>query len=151
MSGVIAHLFGAAATLWMLRQKDAPRIPAVALISGPADVVSQLHAFASVLALPERTVAALFAAFRRRFGLAVEEVVLTGGEAQPRSPALIVHDRGDQRIPFEHAERIAASWPGATLMATTDLGHNRIVRDAGVCEAVTQFLRMHQTTSDNGF
>ena len=147
-SGVIAHSFGAAATLWLLRQHDAPRIPAVALISGPADVGSQLHAFASVVGLPEQSVAALFAAFRRRFGLAAEEVSLTEGGLQPSGAALVVHDREDQRIPFEHGQRIAAAWPGAELMVTTGLGHNRIVREPEVCAAVAQFIQAHQPSPD---
>lgn len=144
-SGVIAHSFGAAATLWMLRQADAPALPAVALISGPADVGSQLHAFASVVGLPERSVTALFAAFKRRFGLAAGEVSLTEGRLRPSGAALVVHDREDQRIPFEHGERIAAAWPGAELLLTTGLGHNRIVRDPEVCAVVAEFIAARHT------
>ena len=53
-------------------------------------------------------------------------------------PALVVHDRGDREVPFEHGETLARSWPGARLMVTEGLGHRRILRDPEVVRAVVE-------------
>jgi TAP-like protein len=58
----------------------------------------------------------------------------------PDVPTLIVHDRGDARVPVSNARRIAEAWPGARLIETRGLGHHRILRDHGVRRLVDRFL-----------
>lgn len=54
--------------------------------------------------------------------------------------ALIIHDHGDSTVPFADGEAIAASWPGARLLATMGLGHYGVVRDPGVVAEVMRFV-----------
>ena len=51
-------------------------------------------------------------------------------------PTLVLHVRDDQRVPFESGRQIAASIPGARLIALP--GQNRILRDGE--PAQTQLL-----------
>lgn len=54
---------------------------------------------------------------------------------------LLVHDRGDRRVPFTQSERLAeANAPHARLVATDGLGHNRILRADVTLDEVTAFL-----------
>jgi pimeloyl-ACP methyl ester carboxylesterase len=54
-------------------------------------------------------------------------------------PALLLHDREDQDVPFSHGEELARAWPGARLMPTTGLGNRAIVRDPAVVRRAVTF------------
>lgn len=56
------------------------------------------------------------------------------------APALVVHDKGDRPNPFRHGQGLAERWPNAELMATTGLGHRKILANPAVTGRVTQFL-----------
>jgi len=55
-------------------------------------------------------------------------------------PALVIHDRLDRETPWEEGERYASLWPGARLMTTEGLGHNRMVDHPSVIDASMAFL-----------
>jgi pimeloyl-ACP methyl ester carboxylesterase len=55
-------------------------------------------------------------------------------------PTLLVHDCGDRINPHPGAQRLSASLAQATLISTEGLGHQRILKDAAVLQAVTAFL-----------
>lgn len=55
-------------------------------------------------------------------------------------PLLAIYDRDDTRVDHGDSERIAGLWRGCRIVKTEGLGHNRILQDAGVIEAVTGFL-----------
>ncbi|MCH7232985.1 alpha/beta hydrolase [Glycomyces sp. L485] len=57
------------------------------------------------------------------------------------SPALIVHDEGDRPNPFSHGAGLAEAWPNAELMATTGLGHRKILVSPAVNRRVTAFIK----------
>jgi pimeloyl-ACP methyl ester carboxylesterase len=57
------------------------------------------------------------------------------------APALIVHDRGDRPNPFRHGEALAEAWPNAELMATTGLGHRKVLANPDVSARVTAFIK----------
>ena len=61
------------------------------------------------------------------------------------APVLVVHDRGDAEIPWQHGAAIARAWRGAEMLITEGLGHRRILRDPGLDEP---FSRL-QLTSRN--
>jgi hypothetical protein len=56
------------------------------------------------------------------------------------APLLVVHDQGDDVVPFTEGAAIAASWPGARLFSTTGLGHRGVVRAPRVVAEVMQFI-----------
>jgi len=55
-------------------------------------------------------------------------------------PALILHSRDDEDVPFAQAEQIAAAVPGVELMAFEGLGHRRLLYAPPVTRAVTRYL-----------
>ena len=55
-------------------------------------------------------------------------------------PLLVVHDRDDREVPWEDGAAIAAAWPRARRLDTEGLGHQRILRDPAVTQAVADFI-----------
>ncbi|SDD34749.1 alpha/beta fold hydrolase [Glycomyces harbinensis] len=72
-------------------------------------------------------------------GVRLDDFSLRGVDVE--SPALIVHDKGDRPNPFRHGQGIAEAWPNAELMATTGLGHRKILVSPAVNSRVTQFFK----------
>ena len=58
-----------------------------------------------------------------------------------RAPLLVLHDRQDREVPFEHGAALAAAWPGARLQPLANLGHRRMLREPRVLEEIVDFLR----------
>jgi len=61
-------------------------------------------------------------------------------------PLLVVHDRGDAEVPWQHGRAVAQVWPGARLVTTDGLGHRRILRDRGVVDEAVAFLTAEAET-----
>ncbi|WP_460503569.1 hypothetical protein, partial [Hymenobacter agri] len=66
--------------------------------------------------------------------------VAAAGPGTRAEQVLVLHDEHDEIIPFAEGRHIAAAWPHAWLHATRGLGHNRILRDAGVIQHAVAFI-----------
>ncbi len=55
-------------------------------------------------------------------------------------PALIIHDRNDDVIPYLSGAAIARAWKSARLMTTRGLGHRRILQSPEVIKEVVDFI-----------
>jgi len=56
-------------------------------------------------------------------------------------PGLLVFDHDDPEIPPQQFREAVAGWPDCRPLETRGLGHNRILRDRGVIDAVVGYLR----------
>jgi pimeloyl-ACP methyl ester carboxylesterase len=135
---VIGHSLGAAATTlaahWGL---EAERF---ALLAPPADVTVFAQRFAAAMGIRPEVQARMRANSERRLRIRWAELDLRAAAARMTAPLLLVHDRDDDVVPFAEGAAIAASWPGARLVATTGLGHRELVRDPGVVADVVRFV-----------
>lgn len=139
LAGVIAHSFGGAVTSYVLGCGVA--VERVVLIAPPASMVEASHSFARLLRIPEHVRRLMQQRIESRYGVHWQDFEIEQVAARLNTPALIVHDRDDREVPLRAGERYAASWPGARLLATTGLGHRRILREPAVVEEVIAFLK----------
>lgn len=143
---VIGHSMGAGAAL--LAAKTGVPLPRMVLIASPASFRYVVDGFLDFVGLHGRG--------RERFRTLVEHEVghpldvIEAAELAPAmgdTPVLLVHDRFDQRIPYEHAQRLYAGLHSAQLHETRGLGHQRLLADAGVIARVLEFLDQCATDS----
>ena len=138
IAGIVAHSFGGAiTTLALERGLDAE---AIVLIAAPSSIDDVVRRFGKLTGLRGRSMQAFRAGLERQTGVRLADVEIFERVAALRVPALIVHDRGDTEVPFHDAERLAAQWPGATLLATERLGHRRILKDDAVIRQAVAFV-----------
>ena len=139
---VVAHSFGAAATVALpTRFNDGAALPRLVLLAAPGSLLRVAERFAALLRLPAAAVTRMSRHIRERYGREPDEFSLTRvGPMLPVGRALLLHDRADEFVPFAEAEQVAAAWPAITFEPTTGLGHNGILRDAGVIGRVVAFL-----------
>lgn len=135
---VIAHSLGAVAAAIALSRGLA--LESAVLVSPPSDLVGYSRQFARWFWMSERLRRAMQAAIEERFGLRWRELELPRLAPRLRTPALVIHDRGDSVVPWSQGAALARAWPGARLLATEGLGHGRILESDTATRAAADFI-----------
>lgn len=142
VAAVVAHSGGSTAAAWAMRSTPELRGPRLALISPMASPSRYIKLFQLALGLSDDATSRFATQLEEELGFEWPELEVPAMAAHfTPAPTLLVHDRADRETSWSESEAIASSWPGARLHTTTGLGHNRILRDPGVIEAVIGFLR----------
>jgi pimeloyl-ACP methyl ester carboxylesterase len=138
LAAIVAHSVGATATVRALW--DGLDAGAVVLIGPAADLVTPALRFSETFGFSR--------AVRERMHRRIEErvgrpwSVFDAVELAPAltAPLLVVHDRGDAEIPWQHGAAITRAWRGAELLMTEGLGHRRVLRDPDVVATTVAFI-----------
>lgn len=134
---IVGHSLGGVAASFALRRGVCSE--RVAFLGSPADPTEFFAGFMAQIGLPRHLHGALRDRFESEYGFASSELPVQPPSSSPPLPALIVHDRDDREVPYASADRILRAWPQASLVTTSGLGHQRILRDPSVIERVAAF------------
>ncbi len=139
---LVAHSFGGAAVAGIpVRLPGGAALPRLLLLSVPVHLRAVAQRFASLLRLPASQVTRMERHIEQLTGRPWASFApAAAGPAIGAERVLLLHDEADAIVPFAEGRQIAAAWPGAVLHATRSLGHNRILRDAGVVARALAFL-----------
>ena len=135
---LVAHSLGAAASAVAMR--DGLSVERAVLVAPPSDPRKAVAFFAKQLALPQGALTRLVARFEERVGK-LENFVVPSFAPSLKTPVRIFHDVGDEEVRLEAGEAIARAWPGATLVRTQGLGHQRILYTPAVVSEAVAFIR----------
>lgn len=140
---VIGHSFGGLAAL--LAPGEGLDVRRIAAIAGAGTANVFIDGFGELVGLDGPTREALARGYARRLFADLEDPFdrysALSHPLPGDTPLLLVHDRGDRRVPFTEAPGIAAANPGRTRLVPTDgLGHNRILRADATLDAVLDFV-----------
>jgi pimeloyl-ACP methyl ester carboxylesterase len=135
---VIAHSLGAAATAHALTEGlRVSRAVFVGPTAGPTDWADR---FRKHLGIPTHVMEAMRERSERWLGLSWEQFDIPRLARSQALPLLVFHDRHDLEVPWKDGAAIASAWPGARMVTTTGLGHQRILRDQGVVRQAVSFV-----------
>jgi pimeloyl-ACP methyl ester carboxylesterase len=138
LAGLIAHSAGAAVAARALYEGlDAG---AVVLVSPTADMDGPATRFTATLGFSRAVGEAMRERLEARVGRPFSTFDVTTLAPAFTAPLLVIHDRGDAEVPWQHGRVITRAWPGAALLLTDGLGHRRILRDRDVVAAAVAFL-----------
>ncbi len=138
LAGVVAHSFGAGATVLALDR--GLRADRVVLLSGPASLLGVVERWAQAHGLTDAELPTFLNRVEHFVGEPIADLDLIRTVATLDQPVLIVHDRTDDEVPPTEGQAIATAWPGARLLLTDRFGHRRIVIAREVVRAVVDFL-----------
>jgi pimeloyl-ACP methyl ester carboxylesterase len=138
LAGIVAHSIGATVTARALY--DGLDAGSAVLIGSAADLTGPAARFTETLGFSR--------AIRERMQRRIEERVgrpwsafdVTALAPALVAPALVIHDRGDVEVPWQHGRVIARAWRGAELLLTDGLGHRGTLHDPDVIAAVVAFV-----------
>jgi pimeloyl-ACP methyl ester carboxylesterase len=134
----IGHSLGAAALGLALRRGWT--LARVVLVSSPASLREYTGRFARALGIAPRIRDAMRKRLERRHGMRFDDIDRIEELEALNTPALFVHDHDDRQVPIENSQRLRQRMPGARLLATYGFGHNRILREPSVVNAVADFV-----------
>ena len=139
---IVAHSFGAASVAGLpVRLPAAAPLPRLVLLSTPVSPRMVAARFADFLNLSNDVVERFAGHIQQTTGRAADSfAAAAAGPSIGAEKVLVLHDEGDEIVPFVEGQQIVAAWPGAVLHATRGLGHNRILRDAAVVQSVVAFI-----------
>ncbi len=139
IEAVVAHSFGAAATL-LAAGRGELEVERLVFIAPFARLQGVLERFSDLTGFSLEVMARMRRRLEARFGFhwpSAEPLRLAAGQTLP---VLVIHDREDREIPFEEGRDLAVAWPGAHFLPTTGLGHYRLLRDPQVIASAVGFL-----------
>lgn len=144
---LVAHSMGAVSSLltlkygWLSTER-------LVLLAPMSRYVTQFDAFAGFLGIGPRTRRRVDAHVARRVGVPVEEfdVAVLAEQAGP-IPTLVVHDRTDRQTSYVESAELVRGLPEASMITTHGLGHQRLLRDPQVIDAVSWFVDGSELTS----
>jgi pimeloyl-ACP methyl ester carboxylesterase len=141
-TGVVGHsLGGLGAGLALHDGLAAARFVAIAAPTGFDSIAASFLRLAGLPStLHEPFCRRVARPFPAALGDARTAVDLVARPAPASTPALFVQDRADRMADPGEAERLHAAHPGSSLLLTDDLGHNRVLGDPGVLDAVLSHL-----------
>lgn len=137
LHAVIGHSMGGASALLALA--GGLRAERAVVIAAPAAFAPVLLGIGRRLGLPGTAMNRFLELMERRTGRPLSALDIESFAPDLAGPRLVVHDREDRVIPFEHAARIARRL-GASLLETSGLGHRDILRAEPVVDRVAGFL-----------
>ena len=135
---IAAHSFGGAASV--LAAAHGLATGPLALFAPPGSMRPFFDRFGSTLLLSQTQRARMLAGIERRVGVRISDLELPHQASRLSGPMLLVHDRADREVSFEWAPKLHLAWRGSELLATSGLGHRRILRDPAVVARAVEFL-----------
>jgi len=136
--GVVAHSLGGAATTLALSQGF--EVERAVFISPPTDPRAFLRVFSATLGISDEVRARVQQRIEAHLAMRMESMQVDAIAPSMRIPLLIIHDRDDKEVPLRAGQSIANVWPGAELIITEGLGHQRILRSEAVANSVVSFI-----------
>ena len=138
LRGVITHSLGGAATT--LAISYGLEVERAVFISPPANPAEFVSIFAAALGITKAVRDRVQERVETRLGMKMVDMRADLLARSMRTPLLVIHDRDDKEVPFDVGRSIANAWPGAQLVVTEGLGHQRILRDQMVRDRTVQFI-----------
>jgi pimeloyl-ACP methyl ester carboxylesterase len=140
VQAIIAHSFGAAATLFTLSREPSLGVERVVSIGAPSRLQEMVDIWTSFVGLTRSSVAEMRRKLVDRVGLPLEGIDVATAVSQLTVPGLIIHDQVDTIVPYTHAEAIHSQWRTARLVTTQGLDHRGPLQDREILHQVTAFL-----------
>lgn len=137
---VIAHSMGAGAAA-LAQSFGWTQFEKLVLIAGPSNFANVIRRYTDLMKLDSRTRISFENLIERQVGIGRAHADLAGLASGIRAPTLVVHDVGDNEVPFADAESLVRALPQGKLHKTEGLGHRRVLRDPNVLKTVKRFIQ----------
>ncbi|HET7876004.1 MAG TPA: alpha/beta fold hydrolase [Methylomirabilota bacterium] len=146
LAGLIAHSVGAVTATRALY--EGLEVGAAVFVGPAADLVSAATRFTETLGFSRAVRERMQQGIEARVGYPWSAFDVTALAPALATPLLVIHDRGDAEVPWQHGTVISRAWRGAELLMTDGLGHQRILHDPEVVAAAVAFVAAR--TADRG-
>lgn len=145
--GIVAHSFGAAATLFTLVREPSLRVQRVVILGAPSRLKEMVDIWTGFVGMSPASAEQMRQRLVDRVGLPLDSMIVANAAASLTIPGLIIHDRDDKVVNYANAEAIHRNWSTSTLYTTIGLDHRGPLQDRSVLRRVVTFLSDEATQS----
>ena len=140
LHGIVAHSFGATATLLALEKglttEKTVFFSALNGLRGPLDYLAER------LQMSDQVLQAVKGIFETKFNRSIESLEAVRIVPQLTTPPLLVfHDRDDPLLPYHNALDLTRVWKNSELIGTLGTSHHSILDDPAAIRATLSFFR----------
>ena len=143
---VVAHSLGAMAATFSLRQGLTPQ--RMVLVAPHLDVQKMFETYSDLLSMRPR----LAQRFHDKIGEGMA-ALMPGSDpwdilvpekllGHPKLNGMLVYDHEDPEVSIQQFEAMVGFWRDCTVHSTRGLGHNRILKDDTVIDAIADYLKV---------
>ncbi|MEN5089228.1 alpha/beta fold hydrolase [Pseudomonas protegens] len=132
LRAVIGHSMGGASA--MLAVQLGLRTETLVSIAAPARILGVLRGFARYMRLPPRARSAFIRQVEKDVGM--RAATLDVAQYQLEMPGLIIHAEDDRFVSVKESELIHQAWFDSRLLRLSEGGHQRVLADPRVIDAV---------------
>ncbi|MEM6797012.1 MAG: alpha/beta fold hydrolase [Acidobacteriota bacterium] len=139
VKAVVAHSFGSVASA-VAFSEEGPKPGKLVFVGASGNLNQMLDRYRDLTGLTGEVMDRLVKSLEKRFEFRWEELHPNRLGSRVDRELLVIHDTDDEETSWREASRLAASWPRASMMTTSGLGHFRILRDETVYSATVDFV-----------
>jgi esterase/lipase len=137
---IIGHSMGGGSSAYFLIEEDL-RVERLVLLAIPIVSKRFFDMAFDYMKVPQRMRNALFTSMHEKFGKPIEYYNLAERtEPIKADKVLLVYEEKDEEIPTEEVLHYLSRHPEIQHMSTNGVGHNRVMKDKAVIDAVAEFL-----------
>lgn len=134
---IVGHSFGGA-TLAVL-SKLQPMSKKVVIVSAPTRIDDVFTRFATMIKLGDKAGEKFIQLSQISSGYSFSDVSLVNNDISDTSDVLVIHDQGDDVIPFEDFTILKKAWKSGDFIATNGFGHRLTIKDPGMINTIVDF------------
>ena len=140
---IVCHSFGGASSVFFLTQLQPDfLLKKLVLIGVPSNMEEVFQDAFKVMNLPPNAKKHFRKIIGERLGqlpFHIADPEHSLGKANVEE-VLVVHDKFDEAVPFESAERVYERWPNVSMLVTQGLGHFKLMKNPQVIQKVVDFI-----------
>jgi predicted alpha/beta hydrolase family esterase len=137
-TAIVGHSVGGYAAAFYLHNFEHPSVSKAVLMAAVSDNSVVFDYFLSFIKVNQRVRDAFYHYVETKLGGSPRDLTATNFSKQFSEKALIIHDKGDELIPFSDGEKIHAAWKNSVFIPTEGFGHR--LRDKQVDGFILDFL-----------
>ena len=135
--GIVGHSFGGATLAVLSKLQNMPK--KVVIVSAPTRIDDVFSRFAIMIKLGDKASEIFKQLSQISSGYSFGDVSLVSNDFSSFSEVLIIHDHGDDVIPFEDFEVLKNTWEAGQFLVTKGLGHRLTIKDPDVINTIVSF------------
>ncbi|MCF6318164.1 MAG: alpha/beta fold hydrolase [Proteobacteria bacterium] len=135
---ILGHSFGGAALAVFAKLHPMPA--KTIIVSSPTRIEGVFERFFKLIKLGKKAQKHLIAVSEKSIGYSFEEISLTHNDISQLSDTLVIHDKGDDVIPYDDFETLKKTWQSGSFLSTEALGHRLTIKDATLLKDIVEFI-----------
>ena len=135
---MIGHSFGGAAFAVFSKIHEMP--PKTVIASSPTRISGVFKRFFDMIKLGEKSQGYFTAQSEAKTGYKVSEMSLVNNDFSQLSDTLIIHDKGDDVIPYDDFLALKNTWQSGQFLSTENLGHRNTIKNSKILQQIIDFI-----------